>query len=164
MFTYIRPVKFNVQILNVRNAPAKVFGLVTIKIPKTNIIIPLWTSYYTPQNPQNIISPNILKHYNQLIVVGTEALIWLQITTSTVMKLKVETAVKQIYEQLLGLINIDVLNIEQQHPSGQDIITVPMTPIINSSFNKHPISWEFIHCRLLHPSDSFMNQCAIIKP
>ena len=31
-----------------------------------------------------------------------------------------------------------------------------MNPIINSYFNKHPMSWELIHCRLLHPSDSVM--------
>ena len=31
-----------------------------------------------------------------------------------------------------------------------------MTPIINSSFNKHPISWELIRRRLLHPSDIVM--------
>ena len=36
------------------------------------------------------------------------------------------------------------------------MITLPMTPIINSSFNKHPMSWDLIHCRLLHPSDSVM--------
>ena len=29
-----------------------------------------------------------------------------------------------------------------------------MTPIINSSSNKHPMSWEIIHCRLIHPSYS----------
>ena len=31
-----------------------------------------------------------------------------------------------------------------------------MNPIITSSFNKHPMSWELIHHRLLHPSDSVM--------
>ena len=31
-----------------------------------------------------------------------------------------------------------------------------MTFIINGSFNKHLISWELIHLRLLHPSDSVM--------
>ena len=31
-----------------------------------------------------------------------------------------------------------------------------MNPIINSSFNKHPISLDIIHRRLRHPSDSVM--------
>ena len=64
MFAYIRPVQCNVQILNGRKSPAKVFGLVIIKIPKTNIIIPLWSSYYMPQNPHNTMSQTALKHYN----------------------------------------------------------------------------------------------------
>ena len=51
LFNYIRPVQCNVQILNVKKAPTKGFGLLIIKIPKTNIIIPLWSLYYMPQNP-----------------------------------------------------------------------------------------------------------------
>ena len=47
-----------------------------------------------PQNPKNIIIQNSLKHYNQFRSVRTEAIRWLQITTDTGMKLKVETTVK----------------------------------------------------------------------
>ena len=64
MFTYIIPVKCNVQIINGRRSPAKGSGLVIVKIPKTNIIIPLWPSYYMPQNPQNEMNQTALKHYN----------------------------------------------------------------------------------------------------
>ena len=49
-----------------------------------------------------------------------------------------------------------ILKLEQQHPSIQDIITLPIDPIINGYFNKHPMSWEIIRRRLLHPSDSIM--------
>ena len=52
MIAYIRPVQCNVQILNDSKAPAKGFGLVIIKTPKTNISIPVWPSYYMPQNPK----------------------------------------------------------------------------------------------------------------
>ena len=31
-----------------------------------------------------------------------------------------------------------------------------MNKIINRSFNKHPMSWEFIHHCLLHPSEVVM--------
>ena len=48
IFAYIRPVQCNVKILNGIKAPAKSFGLTIIKTPKTNMIIPLWTSYYIP--------------------------------------------------------------------------------------------------------------------
>ena len=53
-------------------------------------------------------------------------------------------------------ITIDLLKIEQRHYSDQGIITLPMTPIINISFNKHSISWEIIHCCLIHRSGSAM--------
>ena len=46
---YIRPVYFNLKIHNGRKSPAKFFGLVVIKITKTNIIIPLWPSCYMPK-------------------------------------------------------------------------------------------------------------------
>ena len=55
------------------------------------------------------------------------------------MKLKVEAPFKERDQQLLEFITIDVLNIEQKYPSSQEIITLPMTPIINVSFNKHPM-------------------------
>ena len=53
MFAFIRPVKYNSQTFNGSNAPAKLFGPVIIKIPKTNIIIPFWPSENMPQNTQN---------------------------------------------------------------------------------------------------------------
>ena len=93
MFTYKRPVEYNVQIINNSKSPEKGFGLVIIKTPNTKIIIPLWPSYYMPQNLQNIISKNALKHYNQFKIVRTEALRWLQITTDMGTKIKVETTV-----------------------------------------------------------------------
>ena len=57
------------------------------------------------------------------------------------MKPKVETTVKERYQQLSYFITIDVLMIEHHYTSSKDIITPPMTPIINSSFNKYPMSW-----------------------
>ena len=56
MFTCIRPAKCNVKFIKGSKAPEKGFGLVIIRIPKTNIIIPPWPSYYMPQNSQKKIS------------------------------------------------------------------------------------------------------------
>ena len=64
--------------------------------------------------------------------------------------------VKEIDQQLLDFITINVLKIEQQHYSDQDIITIPMNPIIKSYSSKNPMSWKLIHFLLLHPSYSFM--------
>ena len=107
-----------------------------------------------PQTPQNTISQIAFKRYNQFRNVITEAIIWLKITINTGKKLEVETTLKEIYQQLLEFVIIYVLHIEQQHSSDQDIITLPMTPIINISFNKHPMPWELIHNLLLHTSGS----------
>ena len=51
-----------------------------------------------PQNPQDTRSQTTIKHYNQFRSVRTEALRWLEITTDTGNKLKVETKVKKIYQ------------------------------------------------------------------
>ena len=77
MFTHIRPVKFNLPILNDSKAPVKISGLVIVKITKTKIIISLWPSYYISQNSENTISQTALEHYNQFISVRNEALRWL---------------------------------------------------------------------------------------
>ena len=77
-------------------------------------------------------------------------------TTDTGIKSKVETSSKEKDQQLLDFITIDAINIEQQHPSDQGIITLTMTPIINSYLNKHPMTWELVNLSLLNPSGSVM--------
>ena len=52
---------FKAKIIIGRKPPAKVFGLVTVKVTKTNIILPLWPLYYMPQNPQNTLIQTVLK-------------------------------------------------------------------------------------------------------
>ena len=76
MFTYIRLVKFNVQILNGSKSPAKGFGIIMVKTPKTSIIKPLCPLYYMPQNPQNTIIQTVPKNHNQFRSVKTEDLRW----------------------------------------------------------------------------------------
>ena len=70
------------------------------------------------------------------------------------MKLKFETTVKERDKTLLDFITIDLLKVGHKYPSGQDIITLTMTPIINIFSIKKIMSWELIHRCLLHPSDS----------
>ena len=94
MLTYIRPVNCNIQNTKGRKPPAKGFGLIIVKNPKTNIIIPLCPSYYIPQNPQNKISKIALKDYNKFRSVRTEVPRWIKNTTDTGMNIEVETTVK----------------------------------------------------------------------
>ena len=58
----------------------------------------------------------------------------------------------------MDIITIDILKLEQQHNSSQDVINLSMNPIITSYFNKQPISWEIIHRRLLQHSDIVMKE------
>ena len=53
-------------------------------------------------------------------------------------KTKSETSPKERDQQLLYFITIDILKLEQKHPSSQDIITLPKNPITNSYLNKYP--------------------------
>ena len=108
------------------------------------------------QNPQTTISKTTQKNHNQFRSVKTEALIWVQINTDAGMKLKHKTTVKEVDKKLLDFITIYVLKIGHNHTSSQQIMTLPMNPIINIPFNKHPMSWELIHRRLLHCSESVM--------
>ena len=86
----------------------------------------------------------------------TEALRWVQMTTDTGIKFKFETPFKERDKQLLDFISIGILKLEQQHTSSQDIINIFMNLIIYSYFKKQPMSWELIHLRIIHPSDSVM--------
>ena len=71
-------------------------------------------------------------------------------------KIKSWKSAKERDQKLLDFITIDILKLEQQHNSSEDIINLSMNPIINTSFNRHLMSWDIIHHRLLHPSESVM--------
>ena len=109
-----------------------------------------------PHNQQNTISQTSLKQYNEFRGVRTETLRWVQITTDKGIKFKVETSAKERDQLLFDFITVDILKLAQKHNASEDIINLYMNPIINSYFNKHPMSWELIHFHLLHPSDSVM--------
>ena len=126
------------------------------KIPKKNIIIPLCPSYYMPKNPQNKMSQTALKYYNQFRSVRAKAIRWLQITTDIGKKVKVESESREIYQKLLYFIKIEIIEVEQQKSTENDIINLPMDPIVNISSSKHPMSWELIHRHLLLPNESVM--------
>ena len=75
-------------------------------------------------------------------------------TSYTGIKFKFKTLARERDLELLEFITIDILKLEQQYTSSQDIITLLMNTIINIYFTKHPVSWDIIHHRLLHPYDS----------
>ena len=68
-----------------------------------------------PQIPQNNISQNTINHYNKFISFITEALRWLKTITDTRKKLKVESKVKERYQQQLEFITIDVIKVDKKN-------------------------------------------------
>ena len=60
-------------------------------------------------------------------------------TKDTGIQFKVETSAKERDQNILYFITIDILKLEQKHPSSWDIINLSINTIINSSFNKHPM-------------------------
>ena len=62
MFTYIRPVKYNVQMINVRKSPAKGFGLIIIKpLKKTSLY---HSGHHTTIQPPH--KPQPVKHHSNI--------------------------------------------------------------------------------------------------
>ena len=116
-----------------------------------------------PKKPQNTMSQTALKYYNQFRSVRAKAIRWLQITTNTGKKVKVETESREIYQKLLDFIKIEITEVEQQKSTENDIINLPMDPIVNISSSKHPMSWELINCRLLLPNESVMKSMFLHK-
>ena len=72
------PIK--IQQLSGTTSSARGYGIEVIRIPKTDMIIPLWPVYHMPENPQNTLSQNALKDYNKFRSVRTEALQWIKFT------------------------------------------------------------------------------------
>ena len=75
-FTYTRPVKYNVQILNDSKAPAKRIPCCNKNSKNKHHYTTLAIILYATE-PKNTISQSSLKHYNQFRSVITKALRWL---------------------------------------------------------------------------------------
>ena len=101
-----------------------------------------------PQDPNNKISQTTLKYQNEFRNIRTEALRWVKMTTDTGIKIKVETSAKERNQQLLDSIIINILKLEQQHPSSQYKITLPINPV-TSRYHSYPVMglnlW-YIYC------------------
>ena len=64
-FFVLQPIQSQVTQVSGATAVCEGIGIVIIKIPKTDITLPLYPSYYAPKFPQNTISLNAIKHYNK---------------------------------------------------------------------------------------------------
>lgn len=131
--------------------------MVIIKVPGTNLTIPLWPSYHIPQNPQHTISPNAIKHYNNFRTVHTEHLKHITLVNNTGIKEKILFLQKYINNVILDFINVDLMTMSN---SNYNTYSTKLTAnnhdytnvIVNkSSFKKMSnIDRTLIHRRLMH--------------
>jgi hypothetical protein len=72
VFFNFQTANLSVRQLDGSSIAAAGFGGVAIRPPNSLHILALWPSYYVPTAPQNMFSPNTLKHYLLLPSVTTE--------------------------------------------------------------------------------------------
>ena len=70
-FVQYKEISVNIQQISGSTAIAVGYRLAIIKIPKTELIIPLWPVYYMPHNHQSTFSQNAIKSYKKIRCVHT---------------------------------------------------------------------------------------------
>ena len=80
---------------------------------------------------------------------------WIQFTTDLIKNSKLKNTHHR-YQLLLYFIPIEILQVDKQPSSEQNIINLSMSITINIPFNETPMTWDLIHGLLLHTSYSVM--------
>ena len=124
---------------------AEGLGVVIIRIPDSNMIIPCWSAYYCPQAPHNIIGLSAIKSHLRFRSVRQEVLSWLRFVDHNGHSVRVDTDQNKHREVLLNFFSIEIIN-----------ITDNASTYVNAMINKTPLDWSCIHCCLNHPSDSHL--------
>jgi len=179
-FYVLQPIKSQITQVSRSTARCERIGIVLVKIPKSDIIIPLYPVYYAPTFPQNTVSPNAIKHYNKFRSVRSEALDWIRMVTHVGQKIHIRIDPVQIGNELLDYFKVNVMTIDmkqQEDDSEQSSFNhssapfipdniVPqyrsICPKVNHSFssNMDNINYLLLHRRLKHASDSkIMTMC-----
>jgi hypothetical protein len=136
--------------LNHSSVKALGYGLNLIQCPSTKTIIPLWSTYYMPSNPQCTFSLTALSHYLQYKII-TEHLNSLTIITSSGTTLRFPS-IKQISNnQLLNYHEFIVIK-----PTSAHCLSLP-TPIAQSATSESPWNHLLVHQCLGHNSDEVLD-------
>ena len=156
------PVK--VKLLNGSTASASGFGLKLIQCSTTKVILPLWPTYYLPDNPQCTFSPTALKHYLSLKEVITNHLDSLRITTSTGVRLSFPSIKQQRNGQLLDYHTFRIVRpisyINRLCPPDP---SVAIRPPIASQGTIIPLTRNLCHQRLSHGCDDSLDQACRLQ-
>ena len=142
-FVLFKETTINIQTLSGTSSVDRGYSLAIIQIPSTQMIIPLWPTYYMPDNPQNTLSQNALKSYNEFRSVRTESLGWIHFVNSTSTSARIHTNLSYHLHQRLDYIDVDLM-FYKFHST---------TPTVNTSFSKQNLNWTIIHRRCEHVSD-----------
>ncbi len=120
------------------------FGLKLVQDPSSNIILPLWPTYYVPTNHHCTLSPTALRHYLKLPSVVTNHLQNLTITTNFNQTISIPSIPSYIRGKLLDYHKLLVIR------PKPNLSCLP-TPTVNRS-STYNLSRELIHQRLGHSS------------
>ena len=120
-------------------------GLVIIKLPDSDIILPLFPAYYCPTAPNNIIGLPAVKQYTKFRSVRLESLSWIRFVDKDGRTARYDTCPQKHQEQLLDFFHIQLIT--SNKPTTK-------TTTINAMLAKTQLDWIKIHRRLGHPSDS----------
>ena len=121
----MQPIKTQVTQVSGQTAICEGIGIVIIKIPKTDVILPLYPAYFAPEFPQNTISPNAIKHYNKYRSVWSEALEWIRMVSHVGQKIHVRIDPVQIGNELLDYFKVNIMMIDTSQTENNTTDDVP---------------------------------------
>ena len=78
-----------------------------------------------PDNPQNTISTTAIKRYNDYMSVQVETSEWFRITIQEGKSARVPTITKNVEEELLDYIKIDIMDTTTEQESNEYISAAP---------------------------------------
>jgi len=112
--------------------------------PTTKFIIPLWPTYYMPNNTTCTFSPTALKFYNKYPSITTKHLHSLHIITHNNIKLTFPSIPTKIKSNLLDYHQFHVVK-----PSNPKTLKL-YNPIVKSTNTTKPLTRSLVHQRLAH--------------
>ena len=112
-FFLLQPSSEHITQVSGATAKAKGLGVVFFCVPKSDLIIPLYPSYYAPDFPQNTISSDAMKLYNNFRKVTTEALESIQIVDEVGTKGYIRVDQEKVGKELLEYIKLDIMSLPE---------------------------------------------------
>ncbi len=134
-FIWFKPSIQTITQLDGTKTTALGYGLKLIQCPNTKQILPLWPTYFIPDNTSCTFSPTALKYYNNYPTVTTHHLDKLEIITTNNVHITFKSVTKLIRGKLLDYHNFTVVR-----PSTSTNFVTALSKLckIQSTFNtKH---------------------------